>query len=176
MIVVSAKVSENEQAEGLDLGADVYLTKPFSSVVLHSVVNRLMANKKELKDYYYSPESAYEQSGGQLIHQEDKEFMDSVTAIIKENLAQDTLRPELIADKLGMNTRALYRRFKKISPLTPSDFIKDYRMMHAARLLVTTNLSVQEIIYQVGISNKSYFYREFSVKYGVTPGEYRRMQ
>ena len=176
LIVVSAKVSENEQAEGLDLGADVYLTKPFSSVVLHSVVNRLMANKKELKDYYYSPESAYEQSGGQLIHQEDKEFMDSVTAIIKENLAQDTLRPELIADKLGMNTRALYRRFKKISPLTPSDFIKDYRMMHAARLLVTTNLSVQEIIYQVGISNKSYFYREFSAKYGVTPGEYRRMQ
>lgn len=148
LIVVSAKVSESEQAEGLDLGADVYLTKPFSSVVLHSVVNRLMANKKELKDYYYSPESAYEQSGGQLIHQEDKEFMDSVTAIIKENLAQDTLRPELIADKLGMNTRALYRRFKKISPLTPSDFIKDYRMMHAARLLVTTNLSVQEIIYQ----------------------------
>ena len=176
LIVVSAKVSENEQAEGLDLGADVYLTKPFSSVVLHSVVNRLMANKKELKDYYYSPESAYEQSGGQLIHQEDKEFMDSVTAIIKENLARDTLRPELIADKLGMNTRALYRRFKKISPLTPSDFIKDYRMMHAARLLVTTNLSVQEIIYQVGISNKSYFYREFSAKYGVTPGEYRRMQ
>ena len=155
LIVVSAKVSESEQAEGLDLGADVYLTKPFSSVVLHSVVNRLMANKKELKDYYYSPESAYEQSGGQLIHQEDKEFMDSVTAIIKENLAQDTLRPELIADKLGMNTRALYRRFKKISPLTPSDFIKDYRMMHAARLLVTTNLSVQEIIYQVGISNLS---------------------
>ena len=176
LIVVSAKVSESEQAEGLDLGADVYLTKPFSSVVLHSVVNRLMANKKELKDYYYSPESAYEAVRGRLIHQ-NKEFMDSVTAIIKENLAQDTLRPELIADKLGMNTRALYHRFKKISPLTPSDFYQGlYRMMHAARLLVTTNLSVQEIIYQVGISNKSYFYREFSAKYGVTPGEYRRMQ
>lgn len=176
LIIVSAKVSENEQAEGLELGADAYLPKPFSPVVLRSVVNRLIARKKELKDYYYSPESAYEQSGGQLIHQEDKEFMDSVTAIVKENLAQDTLRPEFIADKLGMNTRALYRRFKKISPLTPSDFIKDYRMMHAAQLLVTTNLSVQEIIYQVGISNKSYFYREFSAKYGVTPGQYRQMQ
>ena len=173
LVVVSAKISENEQAEGLDLGADAYLTKPFSSVVLHSVVNRLMANKKELKDYYYSPESAYEQFGGQLIHQEDKEFMDSVTAIIKENLVQDVLRPEFIAEKLGMNTRALYRRFKKISPLTPSDFIKDYRMMYAAQLLVTTNLSVQEIIYQVGISNKSYFYREFSAKYGMTPRQYR---
>lgn len=173
LIVVSARISESDQAEGLDLGADAYLTKPFSSVVLRSVVNRLMTSKKELKDYYYSPESAYEQSGGQLVHQEDKEFMDAVIAIIKENLDQEALRPELIAEKLGMNTRSLYRRFKKISPFTPSDFIKDYRLTYAAQLLVTTNLNVQEIIYKVGISNKSYFYREFAAKYNQTPGEYR---
>lgn len=173
LIVVSARISENDQAEGLDLGADAYLPKPFSAIVLRSVVNRLMTSKKELKDYYYSPESAYEQSGGQLIHQEDKEFMDAVTTIIRENLDKETLRPELIAEKLGMNTRSLYRRFKKISPLTPSDFIKDYRLAYAARLLVTTTLNVQEIIYKVGISNKSYFYREFAAKYNQTPGEYR---
>lgn len=176
VIVVSARISENDQAEGLDLGADAYLTKPFSSVVLCSVVNRLMTSKKELKDYYYSPESAYEQSGGQLIHQEDKEFMDEVISIITENLDKETLRPELIAEKLGMNTRSLYRRFKKISPLTPSDFIKDYRLTYAAQLLVTTNLNVQEIIYKVGISNKSYFYREFASKYNLTPKEYRNKQ
>lgn len=176
LIIVSAKVSEREQAKGLDLGADAYLTKPFSSVILHAAVNRLMTTQKELKDYYYSPESAYKQSGGQLIHQEDKEFMDSVTAIIKDNIAQETLRPELIADKLGMNTRALYRRFKKISPLTPSDFIKDFRLTYAAQLLLTTTLSVQEVIYQVGVSNKSYFYREFSSKYQMTPWQYRQMQ
>lgn len=134
LIVVSARISEHDQAEGLDLGADAYLTKPFSAVVLRSVVNRLMTSKKELKDYYYSPESAYEQSGGQLIHQEDKEFMDAVTAIIRENLDKETLRLELIAEKMGMNTRSLYRRFKKISPLTPSDFIKDYRFNYAAQL------------------------------------------
>ncbi|WP_317165323.1 response regulator [Parabacteroides goldsteinii] len=104
LIVVSARISEHDQAEGLDLGADAYLTKPFSAVVLRSVVNRLMTSKKELKDYYYSPESAYEQSGGQLIHQEDKEFMDAVTAIIRENLDKETLRLELIAEKMGMNT------------------------------------------------------------------------
>lgn len=173
LIVVSARISESDQAEGLDLGADAYLTKPFSSVVLRSVVNRLMTSKKELKEYYYSPESAYEQSGGQLIHQEDKEFMDEVISIIRENLEEETLRPELIAEKLGMNTRSLYRRFKKISPLTPSDFIKDYRMTYAAQLLVTTNLNVQEIIYKVGISNKSYFYREFAARYNQTPMEYR---
>ena len=173
LIVVSARISERDQAEGLDLGADAYLTKPFSSVVLRSVVNRLMTSKKELKDYYYSPESAYEQSGGQLVHQEDKEFMDAVTTIIRENLDKENLRPELIAEKLGMNTRSLYRRFMKISPLTPIEFIKDYRFTYAAQLLVTTNLNVQEIIYKVGISSKSYFYREFAAKYNQTPKEYR---
>ena len=99
--------------------------------------------------------------------------MDEVISIIRENLEEETLRPELIAEKLGMNTRSLYRRFKKISPLTPSDFIKDYRMTYAAQLLVTTNLNVQEIIYKVGISNKSYFYREFAARYNQTPMEYR---
>lgn len=173
IVIVSAKITDNEQTEGLNLGADAYLTKPFSPQVLHSLVNRLMSSQKELKAYYHSPESAYEYSEGQLIHQEDKEFMELVSSIIKENIDKEILRPELIAEKLGMNTRNLYRKFKKISSLTPTDFIKDYRFIYAAQLLVTTNLNVQEIIYKVGISNKSYFYREFSKKYNMTPKEYR---
>jgi YesN/AraC family two-component response regulator len=173
IVVISAKISEREQSEGLDIGADAYLTKPFSAIVLRSVVNRLLTVKDELKDYFYSPESAYKYAEGQLIHQEDKAFMDTVVAIISDNLEQENLRPEFIADKLNMNTRSLYRRFKKNSTLSPSDFIKDYRFMSAAKLLITTNLTIQEVIYKVGISNKSYFYREFFKKYQMTPKEYR---
>lgn len=174
LIIVSAKISDKEQAEGLNLGADAYLTKPFSPTVLRSVVKRLMANQRELKDYFYSPESAYQYTEGQLLHQEDKEFLDAVTAIVKENIGKEGLGPGLIAEALHINTRILHRRFKKISSLTPSDFIKDYKLSHAAQLLVTTNMSVQEIIYNVGISNKSYFYREFARKYHITPKEYRQ--
>lgn len=173
LIIISAKISDKEQAEGLNTGADAYLTKPFSPIVLQSLVNRLLITKEELKDYYYSPESAYEYTDGQLIHQEDKDFMDSVISIIDENIEEENLRPELIADKLGINTRNLYRRFKKITSLPPNDFIKDYRFTLAARLLVTTSLTIQEIIYKVGITNKSYFYREFFKKYNMTPKEYR---
>ncbi|MBK5720395.1 response regulator [Dysgonomonas sp. Marseille-P4677] len=174
LIIISAKISEKEQAAGFNIGADAYLTKPFSAIVLSSVVNRLLAVKTELKDYYYSPESAYEYSDGQLIHQEDKDFMDSVTLIITDNIESENLRPEFIADKLGMNTRNLYRKFKKITSLSPNDYIKDYRFIYAAKLLIATNLTIQEIIYKVGITNKSYFYREFFKKYNMTPKEYRQ--
>ena len=173
LIIISAKISDQEQAAGLNIGADAYLTKPFSPTVLLSVVNRLMTNQRELKEYFYSPESAYQYTEGQLLHQEDKEFLDTVTSIIKENVSKEGLGPELVADALNINTRILYRRFKKISTMTPSDFIKDYRLNYAAQLLVNTNMSVQEIIYNVGISNKSYFYREFARKYNMTPKEYR---
>lgn len=173
LIIISAKISDEEQAEGLNIGADAYLTKPFSSMVLRSLVNRLLITKEELKEYYYSPESAYEYTDGQLMHQEDKDFMDSVISIINENIEEENLRPEFIADKLDMNTRSLYRRFKKITSLSPNDFIKDCRFTLAAKLLVTTNLTIQEIIYKVGITNKSYFYREFFKKYNTTPKEYR---
>ena len=132
-----------------------------------------MTNQRELKEYFYSPESAYQYTEWQLLHQEDKEFLDTVTSIIKENVSKEGLGPELVADALNINTRILYRRFKKISTMTPSDFIKDYRLNYAAQLLVNTNMSVQEIIYNVGISNKSYFYREFARKYNMTPKEYR---
>lgn len=176
IIIVSAKISNQEQAEGLNIGADAYLTKPFSPTVLLSTVNRLITTQRELKDYFYSPESAYQYTDGQLLHHEDKEFIDAVITIIKENIGKEGLGPELIAEMLHINTRTLYRRFKKISSMTPSDFIKDYKLTHAAQLLVTTNMSVQEIIYEVGISNKSYFYREFSRKYGMTPKEYRNQK
>lgn len=175
VVIVSAMISEKEQAEGLNRGADAYLTKPFSSVVLKSTVDRLVSNRETMKEYYYSPESAFQFSGGQLMHQEDKEFLEKVTAIIKANMNQEGLRPEFIAEQLHMNTRSLYRRFKKISDMTPSDYIKDCKLAYAAQLLVTTNMSVQEILYAIGNTNKSYFYKEFARKYQVTPKDYRSM-
>lgn len=176
VIIISAKVTNNEQAEGFNTGADAYLTKPFSSQLLLSVVNRLLKNKSELRNFYQSSESVYEFSEGKLIHAEDKELMEKVIIIIKNNIDNEELRPGFIADKLGMNLRSFYRYFKNFSNLAPNDFIKDYRLSYSAKLLITTKLTVQEIIYKTGFSNKSYFYREFLKKFNLTPKEYRQQE
>ncbi len=173
LIIVSAKISEKEQTEGLQRGANAYLTKPFSPEVLHSVVDRLMRNQQELKDYFYSPESAYQVNDGQLVHQEDKAFIEAVNDLVKTHIKEEGFGPDWIANELHISSRMFSRRFKRITGTTPSDFIKAYRFNYAAQLLVNTNLSVQEIIFEVGVSSKSYFYREFARKFNLTPSDYR---
>lgn len=176
IIIVSAKITNNEQAQGFKIGADAYLTKPFSPPLLASVVHRLLNNKTELKKYYQSSDSAFEFSDGKVIHVEDKVLLEKVITIIKENLDNEELRPSFIASQLGMNLRSFYRYFKNFSDLAPNDFIKDYRLNHAAQMLLTTKLTVQEIIYKTGFSNKSFFYREFLRKFNMTPKEYRNQE
>ena len=176
IIVISAKITENEQVEGLASGADAYLTKPFSVPVLCATAERLVENYRMLKEYYNTPESVYTVVEGRKMHRTEKLFMEAVVEAVQEHIQSENLHMELIAERLGLTARNFYRKFKEISGRAPSEFIKEYRFEYAARLLTTTHLTVQEIMYRVGISNKSYFYREFQKKYGLKPKEYRMKQ
>ncbi len=175
VIALSARVEDRDHVKGYDAGADAYIAKPFSSEVLVSIVHRFLANKEEIKNYYDSAESVFEFTHGKLLHQEDKEFTDQVLAIVKENLTNEDLRAEFVAEKMGISTRALYRQLKRILDVTPTEFIKDFRFSYAAKLLISTNLSVKEIVYRIGITNKSYFYNEFQKKFNAPPKQYKSM-
>ena len=122
---------------------------------------------------FRSPESAYQVNEGQLVHQEDKAFIEAVNDIVKQYIKEDGFGPDWIANKLHMSGRMFSRRFKRITGTPPSDFIKSYRFNYAAQLLVNTNMNVQEIIFEVGVTSKSYFYREFAKKFNLTPNEFR---
>ena len=100
-------------------------------------------------------------------------FIKKVVHIIEENINNEVLGPAFIAETMAMSSRQFYRKFKEVSGMTPSDFIKNYRLEKAARLLKTTELSIKEIIDTIGISSRSYFHKEFTGKYGKTPKEYR---
>lgn len=173
VVVVSAKVAEHDQVEGFASGADAYLTKPFSVSVLKATVGHLLLNRKLLKEYFTSPESSYSSVDGHKMHQSDKVFLSSVVDVLRKHLSEEALTIDVLAGELGMTARGFYRKFKKISGKAPSEFIKEFRFRSAAELLKTTDLTVQEIMYKVGIMNKSYFYREFMKIFGVKPKEYR---
>ena len=174
IIALSAKVEEQDLVEGYKVGADAYVTKPFSSEILVSMVDRFLANKEDMKNYYETAESVFEYNHGVLMHQKDREFVEKLTEIIRENISNSELSPEYIADKMKISSRNLYRQLKKVLSISPTDYIRDYKLTYAAKLLLSTNLSVKEIIGEIGITNKSYFHREFLKRYNQTPKQYKQ--
>ena len=173
IIVLSAKNEDFDMTKGYDIGADAYITKPFSSDVLTSIVGRFLENKEEMKEYYDSPESSFEYFEGKLFHEKDKAFVDEVLSIIAKNISNSELGSDFIASQMGLSSRNLYRYSKKILDISPTQLIKDCKLNYAAKLLVSSNLSVKEIIYKIGITNKTYFYNEFSKKYNMSPKQYK---
>ncbi|MDR1718664.1 MAG: response regulator [Dysgonamonadaceae bacterium] len=173
LIILSAKNMTNDRIEGFESGADAYISKPFDEKYLKTVIKRLIINRKSMEEYYNSSASAYEYSSGQLLEKEDKEFLQAAIGIIHENLDKTEFLPENMAECLNISVRNLYRKLKTLGQPSPKDFIKEQRLIHAAKLLQTSNQTIQEIMYKTGFSNRSHFYNEFSKRHGLKPKEYR---
>lgn len=173
LIILSAKNTTDEKIEGIESGADAYIPKPFNTQYLRSIIKQLLKKQEELKQYYNSSASAFEFSGGQLLQQEDKKFMETAVELINKNMDNTEFGPEELAEAMQTSSRNLYRKFKNLDQLPPKDFIKEQRINYAAKLLLTTTLTIQEIMYRTAFTNRSHFYKEFGKRYNQTPKEYR---
>lgn len=173
LIILSAKNTSDEKVNGLASGADAYIGKPFNLSYLRAVIVRLLETQSRMKQYYNTSASAFEYNNGHLVDKESKVFIDSMIEFIDSNIDDTELSIEQVAKHMQMSVRNLYRRFKELELPSPNDFIKNHRITFAAKLLVTTSLTVQEIIYRSGFNNRSHFYREFDKQYGMTPKDYR---
>jgi AraC-like DNA-binding protein len=152
----------------------VYLTKPFSLTLLRAHINGLLTRSNQLKTYYQSIASAYEIKEDHLVHQDQKEMMMKIIAIIDQHIDNNELGASFVAEKLNLHPQTLYRKVKSVTGMSTKDYIKEYRFLKAEKLLYATDLTVQEIMFKVGINNKSYFYREFIKRNKVTPKVYRQ--
>lgn len=165
------KVGTSIQRE-LILWSDSYVVLPYDIVFLKEVIHKAVYGKREAKQIYMEELGDWT---GQIVctTQEQADFIRKLLQVIELNLDQEELGSTLIADRMAMSPRQFYRKFKEISGAAPSDLIKSYRMEKAARLLQDGELSIQEVIIAVGISSRSYFYKEFTRRFGMTPKDYR---
>lgn len=176
LILLSALHHEDDQVKGLDSGAEAYVTKPFNVKYLEKIVYRLIQRKSDLKEYYSSVFSSFKVENGNYIHQEDQEFLNKVIETIDKNIANPDLSVELLSSELGYSTRQFYRKLKPITEKSPADIIKEYRLAMAERLLLTKNLTIEEIMDKTGFPNRGTFYKLFSLQYGMPPRQYREQQ
>ena len=173
IIVVSGRHEMEQQMEALSVGAEMYITKPFSAEYLRISVCQVMERKEVLKNYFSSPISSFEKSDGKLTHKESKKFLQSVLKIINDNITNKDLTPRYIADRLAISPRSLYRKMEEIGEDSPTDLIKECRLHIAKDLLLTTKKTIDEIVFDSGFSNKVTFFKVFREKYECTPKEFR---
>lgn len=173
VILLSSTQQKDAQLKGIESGADLCLVLPFDVEYLKAVTAQLLKKNQSLKDYYKSSLSSFELLDGQLLHKDDKEFIDKMLKIISDNSSDTELSTSFVADSMGISVRNLYRRLNGITDQTPINIIKQYRLHIAEQLLVTTKLSIDEIIYKSGFNNRGTFFKCFADKYGCTPKIYR---
>lgn len=173
VITLSSIVDENNTPIGLEYEADVNLSLPFEIEKLKQIVEKQIKKTEEVKDYFHSPMSAFKLTNGKIIHQEDKAFADKLMTIIKDNISNPDISTEKIASLLGISSRSLYRKLTNITDQTPANIIKEYRLIYAEQLLITTKLSISEIMYQSGFSNRGTFFKNFIMKNQCTPKQFR---
>lgn len=154
-------------------GADTVLFQPYELDYLRTVIQNILERNSRLKEYYNSMESVVEWDNGKIVHREDKEFLEKIRSIISKNLTNPNLNTQFVADEMGMSVRNLYRRMKELTAETPKDIILQARLNMAQSLFTKTNITVEEVCYQSGFTNRSTFYKAFQQRFNTTPRQYR---
>ena len=150
---------------------DGFVILPYNILFLKEIIK--FSLNRSAKD----PEALVELPGQQEFVCENADqanFVKKLMQILNENLDKEDLNTTFIAEQMNISLRQYYRKFKEVSTLTSADFIKKYRIERAARMLIETDLPVQEVIEAVGIQSRSYFYKEFSSRFGCTPKAYQK--
>ena len=173
VIFLAFKTDVASEVSAYNLGSEAFIQKPFLPQQLTAIVGSVLKNRMSLKGYYKSAMSDMELFQGKTMNTKEKEFLTSLIQIIEQNIT-DELSPASIAERLCISEMTLYRRIKELAGKRPSEFIRGIKLSRAAHLLKTTDMTVQEIMFDCGFNNKSYFYRTFSAAYGMSPKEYRK--
>ncbi|MGQ1891612.1 two-component regulator propeller domain-containing protein [Thermophagus sp. OGC60D27] len=173
VILLSAVNSPDYQVKGIEAGADLYLSKPFNINYLLEIANRFLAREETLKDYYNSIFSSIELEEGNFLKKDDKDFFIKVLNSIESNITDPNLSAETISSLMGFSKRNLYRRLKQVTDKSVMELIKEYRFKKVEKLLISTKMSVDEIMFKTGFHNRGHFYKSFKQKYAKTPKEYR---
>lgn len=174
-VILSARGSEDNKAEGYELGADAYVPKPFQ-------INYLLVRIRKLLDYQAKMNNLIKDQhiNNQFMDADlaetDKKFLEALLKTIENNLNEPELNAATLENALSISKMQLYRRLKSIAGMTPAEFIKRIRLKHAADMLIASQYTVSEIFYRTGFNNKSYFFREFKKIYHCAPNEYRQQQ
>jgi signal transduction histidine kinase/DNA-binding response OmpR family regulator len=172
IVLLTAKTTSESKIEGLETGADAYITKPFSAGYLKTAIANLIENRTLLKNKFSGRQQPDNLMDKIEMRSADEALMQKVMKVINENIANPDFSVEQLAEKVGISRVHIYRRLKELTNQSAHGFIKGIRLQQAATLLLSKKYSISEVAYATGFSNLSHFSNSFKEFYGVSPKEY----
>ena len=192
VLLLTARSSEQQYIEGLQTGADMYMTKPFSADLLLANIASLLANRQKLRQLFKAQNSSSElptilalASGKSRAQHStlntqhstsispDRRFLDTFLKAMDKHMSNTNLKIEVIGDEIGLSRVQLYRKVKALTGMTPIEILRETRLKRAMQLLKTTDKTVSEIANEVGFATPGYFSSCFKKQYDKYPTDVR---
>ena len=185
VLLLTARSSEQQYIEGLQTGADMYMTKPFSAELLLANIASLLANRQKLRQRFKAQNSSSElptilalASGKSRAQHStsispDRRFLDAFLKAMDKHMSNTNLKIEVIGDEIGLSRVQLYRKVKALTGMTPIEILRETRLKRAMQLLKTTDKTVSEIANEVGFATPGYFSSCFKKQYDKYPTDVR---
>ena len=172
VILLTAKSRDEDQLEGLEMGADAYIMKPFNMDILRRTIVNLIHTHQMLRLKYGRNDQLEEQVDEVKMKSPDEQLLDRVMKVINKNINNSDLSVDAIAEEVGISRVHLHRKMKELTGQTPHDFIRNIRLKQAANLLASHNMNITEVMYACGFNNAASFSTIFKKFYGMSPREY----
>lgn len=172
VILLTAKAREEDNIEGLETGADAYLTKPFNIEILRKTVGNLIHNRERLRNNFSGQQTQEGKLEKITAQSPDDKLMERVMKVINENLANPNLTVEMLCEQIGISRVHLHRKLKELTNQTTRNFIRNVRLKQAATLLSEKRYTVAETAALTGFTNPNNFSTAFKELYGVPPTTY----
>ena len=172
IILLTARATPDQQLEGLRTGADAYVMKPFHPRLLLEQIDKLLWNREQLRQRFASTHPSSEPPT--TLPDIDQQFMQRLTALIQQNLAEPSLNVNAIAQEIGLSRVQLYRKVKALLGIGVNDYIKGQRLKKAKTLLLRPDFTIAEVAYAVGFSSPAYFSTVFKAYYQQSPSDFVR--
>lgn len=172
VIMLTSKSEISDRLEGIKLGADAYLAKPFSLEELHFTIDNLIDNVRRLKGKFSGALKQDDKVEKVEVKGYDEELMERIMKVVNENLSDSDFNVEKMCDEVGVSRTQLHRKLKEMTGVPTSEFLRNIRLNEAARLIREHKINITQVSYMVGFANNSHFSTAFKKYFGMSPTEY----
>lgn len=175
IIMLTAKIRDEEKIEGIEVGADAYITKPYNMDVLIATINNLITSQDRVRTAHNLLPMGSEQVETPEVVNPDTQMLEKVVRIINRNISNSSLTTEAIAQEVGMSRVHLFRKIKDLTGQSPSVYLRNIRLSKAAEIIAAGEATMSDVALAVGFENQGAFSSAFKDLFGMSPTQYKQL-